>query len=99
MIYSRNMMKKELKKEVQKQLWRMGKKVRDMAGTPGIEYDLLVEGSIRVCIIQEDVDLNVMRKKCDVVAALIEGKKMYSFLSTKTIGWKRPGEIFGPKEE
>lgn len=86
-------MKKELKKEVQKQLWRMGKKVRDMAGIPGVNYDLLVDEKIRLCIENGTTE-------CDVIAREKNGKKVYAktIMGLPIQEWKTPSEIFGPKE-
>lgn len=85
------------KNNIKVQLWTLGHSVKDLEGTPGIDYDLLVNGKVRVCIVAEDQDVRLLRRKCDVIAAEIgpEQKKMYSFV--KNLGWKNPTEIFGKK--
>lgn len=100
MIYSVDMMKNELKKEVQKQLWRLGKKVRDMAGIPGVKYDLLVDEKIRVCVLDDGIarPMSALKENCDVLAGVFDGKKKYRLLSDVGVQYKNPTEIFGPKE-
>lgn len=89
--------KNYVKNNIKMQLWTFSHSVKDLEGTPGIGYDLLVNGRIRVCIVTQDQDIKLLRKKCDVVAAEIgeDRKKMYSL--TKKPGWKTPTEIFGSK--
>jgi hypothetical protein len=85
------MEKQYIKNEVKIQLWRLGKRVRDMAIIPGIKYDLLVEDKIRVAIGDEKVQC----KDCDILATMMDGKLRYA--KRKDMEWKRPTEIFGPK--
>ena len=98
------MKKAELKFEVQKQLWQLGHKVSDLEGIPGIGYDLLVDGKIRVGIFGilsgEATGVGVSMsyfKDCDIIAAMVDGKKMYARLRKGIIDWKNPVAIFGPK--
>ena len=89
-----NMEKQYIKNEVKIQLWRLGKRVRDMEIFPGVNYDLLVAGKIRVGITQGNKD-------CDIIADMIDGKIRYAknhwHMPKKELQWEKPTAIFGPK--
>jgi hypothetical protein len=82
------MEKQYIKNEVKIQLWRLGKKVRDMEIFPGVKYDLLVEGKIKVGI-------DPAKPGCDVTAKMENGKIRYKKRGEDE--WRKPTEIFGPK--
>jgi len=81
------------KEEVKRQLWRFGHSVKDVSSMPGIGYDLLVDEKIRLCIVGEN---SKKMEDCDVIATDEGGWKRYRF-NKKTVEWKTPTEIFGPK--
>lgn len=84
-------MKTSIKESVKKQIWRMGYAVKDMAGIPGISYDLLVDGKIRVAIFNGNKDVD-----CDIFAAIRKGEKEYAVKSDK-FEWKKFTKAFGQK--
>lgn len=61
-----------------------------MEGIPGVEFDLLVEGTIRVSVFGK-------YSHCDVWVREKNGKKEYA-MNEKELVWKSPTEIFGPKK-
>ncbi len=69
----------------------MGLKVSDLSGTPGIEYDLLVDGKIRLAIFNGNKNID-----CDMFAAIKGGQKEYAVKKDKLV-WKKFTKIFGPK--
>jgi len=90
-----NKVKQYIKNQAKIQLWRMGHRVKDMAGIPGIGYDLLVDDKIRLAVKTEG---SALPKDCDV-AVDIKGKKTTYSNNTSVLEWKRPTEIFGRKEK
>lgn len=84
-------MKETIKEKIKNQIWRMGLKVSDLSGTPGIGYDLLVDGKIRVAIFNGNKNID-----CDVFASIEKGEKRYSFKGDK-FEWQKFTKIFGPK--
>lgn len=95
------MNKQYVKNQVKIQLWRMGHRARDLEGTPGVRYDLLVDDKFRLCVLDdaEAPSTRVLQERCDVVAALCDGRIMYLKPEWKNTGWKTPTEMFGPKEK
>ena len=88
-----NKSKQYIKNQAKIQLWRMGHRVRDMVGIPGVEYDLLVDDKIRLSVKKEGSEIP---KDCDV-AVNIKGKKLTYTKNKSVIAWKTPTEIFGVK--
>lgn len=68
------MTKEELKKEVKKWLWSYGLSVKDVEEIPGVEYDLLVDGKVRVKVVASTIaqrDQDRVFKDCDVLAVIV----------------------------
>jgi hypothetical protein len=84
-------MKETAKEKIKNQLWRMGLKVSELSGVPGIGYDLLVDGKIRVAIFEGNKNVD-----CDIFAMINKGEKQYAVKADK-LEWKKFTKIFGPK--
>jgi len=86
-------MKESAKEKIKNQIWRMGLKVNEVSGTPGINYDLLVDGNLRVAIFNGNKDID-----CDIFAMINKGEKQYAVKADK-LEWKKFTKIFGPKRQ
>jgi len=84
-------MKTSIKESVKRQIWRMGYTAKEMIGIPGISYDLLVDGKIRLAIFNGNKDVD-----CDMFASIRKGEKEYAVKSDKLV-WKKFTKTFGQK--
>ena len=87
------MKKLNTKEKIKRHIWQNGHRAKDGALMPGVFYDLLVDGKIRVCVIGFET-----RKlsDCDVIATVVRQKKRYCF-NKEPIEWRTITKILGKK--